>query len=96
MQRQKTFLCLFLVSLSIITYSQTSYKLDPGHTLVQFNVERFMVGEVTGVFTDAKGKIRLDDQNELQEVAVTIAVKSLDSNHEMRDGHLKGALWLDE
>ncbi|GAB5554157.1 MAG: YceI family protein [Saprospiraceae bacterium] len=95
MQKQKSFLSVCLILLNTIAYSQSYFNLDPGHTLVQFNVERFMVGEVTGVFTKFQGKVTMDEQDHLQDVQVVIAVKSLDSNHEIRDGHLKGAMWLD-
>lgn len=95
MQKQKSFLSLCLVLLTTLTYSQSSFNLDPGHTLIQFNVERFMVGEVTGVFTKFQGEITMDEEDHLQNVQVVIDVKSLDSNHEIRDGHLKGTMWLD-
>lgn len=74
----------------------TSYQLDNGHTYIGFDVERFLVGEVSGRFNEAEASITMagEDLTTLQ-VDATIQVNSLDSNNDIRDGHLKGQLWLD-
>lgn len=73
-----------------------TYVLDPGHTFIGFDVERFLVGEVSGRFNEFTADISMegDDYSSLS-ANVTIKVNSLDSNNETRDGHLKGAAWLD-
>ena len=81
---------------SLFTSSTTnSYKVDPGHTYISFNVERFLVGEVTGVFTDFTGTIEYD-QSDISSFSAEVVIKthSLDSNNDTRDGHLKGDTWL--
>ena len=95
MQKLKAIIFLLLVCVYISGYAQSEYVLDPSHTLIQFNVERFMVGEVTGVFTQFDGNVKLNLARELESSNVIIKVESLDSNYETRDGHLKGPTWLD-
>lgn len=75
--------------------AQQKYQLDPGHTFIMFSTERFMVGEVTGKFKDFEGTVSLNANNEVSGVEVLIQTASLDSDHEIRDGHLKGTIWLD-
>ncbi len=72
------------------------YQLDPGHTFVSFSVERFGMVMVSGRFTDLAGTVSYDpDQPEATSAEMTIQVNSLYSGHEVRDGHLRGATWLD-
>ncbi len=88
--------CL-LMALTITTQinAQSTYKLDVGHTLIEFNVERFMVGEVTGKFKSYDGKVVLSDDEVISSATLKIETNSLDTDHEVRDGHLKSAIWLD-
>ena len=88
-------LCIALVLFSF-TIKPDTYTLDVGHTYLGFDIERFMVGEVSGRFNDFSGKLSMegDDYSTLQMEAV-IQVNSIDSNNETRDGHLKGQIWLD-
>ncbi len=68
---------LSLLAAGHLTFSQ-QYKLDPGHTLIEFNVERFMVGEVTGKFKKYEGTVTLDDNDELQSAGIIVQTGSLD------------------
>ena len=90
----KALLFAFAASCWSQSHSQ-QFQLDPGHTLIEFNVERFMVGEVTGKFNEFDGYVTIDDANQVEAVQVTIQATSLDTDHEVRDGHLKSAIWLD-
>jgi len=94
MRKFKLTLATILCGISLVSFGQTDFKLDPVHTLIQFNVERFMVGEVTGAFTEYEGSVKLDDSNSLAVAQVTIKANSLDTNNETRDGHLTGPRWL--
>lgn len=87
-----------LVASSLFWNTQTepvTYQLDTGHTFVGFDVERFMVGEVSGWFEDFTATITMEgeDYTTLQ-VNTTIQAESLDSNNDIRDSHLKGGMWL--
>jgi len=77
------------------TAAGQQFKIDPGHTLIEFNVERFMVGEVTGKFKEYDGQVTLGENGMLESASINIQTSSLDTDHEVRDGHLKSAIWLD-
>lgn len=73
-----------------------TFVLDPGHTQVQFAVDRFGFTQVLGVFPDLKGEVALDQQNpEKSRVEVTVQIASIDSNNPERDKILMGKSWLD-
>jgi len=90
---------LFLLSTLLFGFTVNQepqgYVLDVGHTYVGFDVERFLVGEVSGRFNDFKADNSMEgkDYSTLQ-IDTKIQVNSLDSNNEVRDGHLKGEMWL--
>ncbi|MDY8137100.1 YceI family protein [Aquimarina sp. 2201CG5-10] len=93
------FYILLLLLASFITISfntiYDSYVLDPGHTYIGFDVERFMVGEVSGRFNEFSGNVNIQDKDiSTLKVNVKIKTNSLDTNHKTRDGHLKGQIWL--
>ncbi len=76
--------------------AQTTYQLDIPHTFINFGVERFMVGEVTGRFNEFEGKVIYNPEDLSQTIIdVTIKTESIDTGFEVRDGHLKGNTWLD-
>jgi polyisoprenoid-binding protein YceI len=87
--------CLF-ISVGFIQKISDEYTLDVGHTHIGFDIERFLVGEVSGRFNDFSASISMDgkDFTTLQ-LDATIQVASIDSNNKTRDGHLKGEVWLD-
>ena len=96
MQQLKTLVFLFIViCFSQTVISQSTYQIDPTHTFVNFEVERFMVGEVTGRFNEFEGSVVYDPDDLAQaNIDVTIQVKSIDTGLEIRDGHLKSNIWL--
>ena len=96
MKNSLTFLYLTILGTSILFGQTDSYQLDVGHTFIGFDVERFLVGEVSGRFNECTAEIQLkgDDFTSLS-VSTVIQVNSIDSNNETRDGHLQGPMWLD-
>ncbi len=87
--------CVAIFNFSFFT-SNDEYVLDTGHTYIGFDVERFLVGEVTGRFNEFAGNINISgDEVETIKVNIAIHTNSLDTNNETRDGHLKGQMWLD-
>jgi len=91
------FFLLAVIGFGFTKITKDTYTLDTGHTYIGFDVERFLVGEVTGRFNDFSAEISMenDDPTTLN-LKATIKVASLDSNNKTRDGHLKGKMWLDE
>lgn len=96
MKNKIIILLLLLLLSSASKINTSSYTLDTGHTYFGFDVERFLVGEVTGRFNEFSAKITMNDEDYTSlKIDANIKVNSLDSNNKTRDGHLKGALWLD-
>jgi len=84
---------LSLVSIAILPAQ--IFDIDKGHTFISFSVERFGAVQVVGRFNDFEGSLTFDSaSNTFMTGEVKIDVNSLDSGHEVRDGHLKGEMWL--
>ena len=80
----------------IFTISGQEFTIDPAHTNISFKVNRFAMIDVAGRFNEFSGSILVDKATgEISKASLTINVKSLDTGHDVRDGHLKGETWLD-
>ena len=74
----------------------TTWKIDPGHSHVEFAVKHLMISTVRGRFSDVSGEIRLDEHDfEDSTVDVTINVASVDTREPQRDAHLRSADFFD-
>jgi polyisoprenoid-binding protein YceI len=66
-----------------------TYKIDPAHSSVGFNVRHFFT-KVPGVFAKSSGTITVDRDNlEKSSVEATIDVGSVNTREDKRDAHLK-------
>lgn len=84
-----TLLALSVSAVTAIAHV-TEYKIDPGHTLVGFNVRHFFT-KVPGRFKDFSGTIAFDDHNVANsQVDVIIQSTSVNTENERRDTHLRG------
>ena len=82
--------------ISLIQINAQEYVIDKGHTFVQFAVNRFATIDVQGRFNDFSGNVTFDEEKAMiTEANFSINVESLDTGHDIRDGHLKGEIWLD-
>ena len=76
-------------------YSQ-SFEFDKGHTFINFSVERFGSARVIGRFNEFNGTLNFDPaKQQILNSELSINANSLDTGHDVRDGHLKGNIWLD-
>jgi polyisoprenoid-binding protein YceI len=67
-----------------------TWKLDPAHTTVGFSVKHMVIATVHGSFTDFEGSVEWDGKDfAAASIAVTIQSKSITTNQERRDGHLR-------
>jgi polyisoprenoid-binding protein YceI len=74
----------------------TTWNIDTAHTDVLFSAKHMMVTTVRGKFADVSGTIRLDEENPTASTAeFTVAVASLNTGVEQRDGHLRSADFFD-
>lgn len=69
-----------------------TYKIDPMHSEITFKVKHLMITNVTGSFQqfDATMESNEDDFSDAT-ISFEADVKSISTNNEQRDGHLKGA-----
>ena len=74
----------------------TKWVIDPMHSEVQFKVKHLVISTVTGSFKSFEGSMETaNDDFQDAEIAFLLNVDSIDTNQEMRDGHLKGAEFFD-
>ena len=74
-----------------------TWSLDPHHTAVTFSAKHLGVATVRGSFSDVTAALELDNADDPTTGSGTVTVKaaSITTNSDMRDGHLKGADFLD-
>jgi len=71
------------------------YEIDAPHTSVEFVGRHLRIPKVRGRFNDVRGQITIGEEPEKSHVEVEIAVASLSSGNDDRDGHLKSADFFD-
>ena len=90
-------LALLVVGLLLaptVSHART-YKVDPEHTNVTFQV-RHLFTNVNGRFNDFQGQIQFDpDKPGEVKVEGTIDAASINTNHEKRDRHLRSKDFFD-
>jgi polyisoprenoid-binding protein YceI len=87
-----------LIILSILLSATTgfgatrTFKIDPAHSTIGFSVKHMMVTNVKGTFNEFEGKIILDEKKpQNSKVETVIEAKSIDTNNDKRDDHLRSA-----
>lgn len=78
--------------LSVSSFAQTQWKVDPNHSSLNFNIEHSGISMVNGKFMDYTGSLTtngdaLTDAN----FDFTVKIESINTNVERRDNHLKSA-----
>ena len=72
-----------------------TYSIDASHSYVGFAVKHFGLSKVKGEFQKFDGTIDVSDPATASSVEVTIQADSFSSRDEQRDGHVRGADFLD-
>ena len=79
-----------------VAEATTTWTIDPAHTLVEFSAKHMMITTVKGRFADVKGTVVIDEANpDRSSVEAEMAVASISTGVEQRDGHLRSADFLD-
>jgi len=74
----------------------STWKIDPGHTSVQFAVRHLMVSTVRGTLAPVTGVLNLDEADPTKStVESTIDVNGIDTREPKRDAHLKSPDFFD-
>jgi len=73
-----------------------TWKIDPIHSEVKFKVKHLVVSTVTGQFNNFDATI-VSENEDFTDAKLTFEadVNSINTNNEMRDGHLKSADFFD-
>ncbi|BDS13198.1 YceI family protein [Aureispira anguillae] len=79
-----------LLTLSIVSYAQTTWTIDPSHSKVNFSVSHLVISEVDGDFKTFDGAIKTTkDDFSGASISFTIEVSSINTGNESRDKHLQ-------
>jgi polyisoprenoid-binding protein YceI len=79
-----------------MTATRTSWKIDPTHSDIEFQVKHLMVAKVKGRFAGVSGTIEIDESDvSASKVDVTIDTATVDTRDEKRDAHLRSADFFD-
>jgi len=68
-----------------------SWDIDPSHSEVGFTVRHLGLSKVRGRFNTFSGAVTVAEDQTASSVQATIDLTSVDTNSEMRDGHLQSA-----
>lgn len=67
-----------------------TFQVDKSHSTVGFKVKHMVVATVNGKFNDFSGTFEYDEKtNKLKSLNGVVEVKSIDTENEKRDNHLK-------
>lgn len=95
---KKMVLAVILTALGTIyvnAQDAPKWEIDKMHTSVDFSINHFF-SSVTGKFKDFDGVIHFDPANlKGSKAEFSVAVKSVDTDNEKRDGHLQSADFFD-
>jgi polyisoprenoid-binding protein YceI len=93
---KKLALAIAMVVSAPLAASAATYKLDPMHTEVGFDVKHMMVTNVHGKFDKFDGTVNLDEKDPSKDsVEVSIDTGSIDTGVDKRDAHLKSPDFFD-
>jgi polyisoprenoid-binding protein YceI len=80
----------------LVCDAQSIYTLDKNHTKVGFSATHFGISHVEGRFKNFTATLKSKKENFTDVVIeISIDVKSIDTDVEMRDNDLKSGKWLD-
>ena len=87
---KKLFLFLIAASISVASFAQTTWKIDPMHSFVNFSVKHMGISFVDGSFKKFDGNVAAS-KPDLTDATInfTVEVNSITTGVDMRDGHLK-------
>ena len=92
---KRVFLVILLVMIPHFVLAAT-WKIDPAHTAVEFKVRHLMISWVKGVFTEVAGTVEINEADlATSSVNIQIEIKSINTNNEKRDMHLRSPDFFD-
>ena len=99
MQRTQSILTLMAALTLAGTSAQAEpvdWEIDPEHFSIAFEIDHMGFQRQIGLFRDASGRFRFDPETEeLVDGRVEIVAASVFTDHDERDGHVRGEDFLD-
>ncbi|SMC69287.1 YceI family protein [Pedobacter africanus] len=87
---KKVFLFLVAVSISVASFAQTKWTVDPMHSFVNFSVRHMGISFVDGSFKKFDGSVTAAKADLTDaKINFTVDVNSITTGVDMRDNHLK-------
>lgn len=87
---KKVFLFLVAISISVASFAQTKWTVDPMHSFVNFSVKHMGISFVDGSFTKFDGSVTAAKPDLTDaKINFTVDVNSINTSVEPRDKHLK-------
>lgn len=87
---KKLFLFLIATSMSVASFAQTAWKIDPMHSFVNFSVKHMGISFVDGAFKKFDGTVSASKPDLTDaKISFTVDVNSITTGVDMRDNHLK-------
>ncbi|EGV42485.1 polyisoprenoid-binding protein [Bizionia argentinensis JUB59] len=81
-----------LVFLTVSSFAQTQWKVDPFHSSLNFNISHSGISIVNGKFLEYTGNLTTDgDALNDANFDFTVKIESINTNVEDRDNHLRSA-----
>ncbi len=94
---KKTLVILTALFFSTGIWAQTSeWTFDHAHSSIEFSIDHMVISEVTGKFTEFDGKVTSSSNDfENAQIEFFIEAKSINTDNEDRDNHLRDADFFD-
>ncbi|RZK79378.1 MAG: polyisoprenoid-binding protein, partial [Pedobacter sp.] len=87
---KRAFLFLVAVSMSVASFAQTKWTVDPAHSFVNFSVRHMGISFVDGIFQKFDGTVTAAKADLTDaKINFTVDVNSISTTVEQRDKHLK-------
>lgn len=89
---KKLTIFLAMIAFAVSSFAQTRWKVDPYHSSLNFTIKHSGISMVNGKFTDYTGTLTTDGEALTNaQFDFTVQVKSINTNVEPRDNHLRSA-----
>jgi len=94
---KKTLVILTALFFSTGIWAQTTeWTFDHAHSSIEFSIDHMVISEVTGKFTEFDGKVTSTSNDfENAQIEFFIEAKSINTDNEDRDNHLRDADFFD-
>ncbi|HEY9187811.1 MAG TPA: YceI family protein [Ignavibacteria bacterium] len=92
MKKLTLFLLVFVFTFNFVKAQQASWSFDVSHSKISFSVTHLVISEVTGHFSSFTGKVVSKSEDFVNsEIYFEIDAKSINTDNETRDNHLRSA-----